>query len=114
MSKPVWLTFFALVLISNAVRFVHLDSDFPRGLTTSRALYTDEGLYLANAVRLSEGERWYIPGELNPIINLPVGPALEAVVFRLFGRSLVIARSVIAAMSLVLIVAAFALTMRYG
>src|SRR5437764_1043271 len=114
MSRRAWLILLVLLLALNAVRFVHLDSDFPPGLTSSRALYTDEGLYFANAVTISEGRPWYIPGELNSIINLPVAPVLQAAVFRIFGASLASARSLIAAMSIVLIAATFALTTRYA
>jgi 4-amino-4-deoxy-L-arabinose transferase-like glycosyltransferase len=104
----------ALLIVANVVRFVHLDADFPPGLTTSRALYTDEGLYSANAVNVAAGRPWYIPGELNAMINLPVVPVLQAGVFRLFGHSLIVARSLVAAMSLVLIGAAFMLTVRHS
>jgi 4-amino-4-deoxy-L-arabinose transferase-like glycosyltransferase len=109
-----WLVLAALLLVANVVRFVHLDADFPPGLTTSRALYTDEGLYSANAVNLSAGRSWYIPGELNAMINLPVVPVLQAGVFRLFGHSLIVARSLVAAISIILIGAAFLLTVRHS
>jgi hypothetical protein len=113
-SKKASLTFFALLLLANAARFVHLDADFPPGVTTSRALYTDEGVYCANAVSLGAGRSWYAAGELNTIINLPVAPILQAAVFRMFGTSLIAARSLVAATSIVLIASAFALTLRYA
>jgi hypothetical protein len=103
-----------VLALLGAVRFVHLDADFPPGITTSRALYTDEGLYSVNAVRLSAGRLWYAPGELNTGINLPIAFALQAGAFKIFGRSLTVARGVIAASTVVLIAAAFALTLGYA
>ena len=112
-ARPLKIFLIVLVLLGT-VRFVHLDADFPAGITTSRALYTDEGLYSVNAVRLSTGRHWYAPGELNTGINLPIASALEAGAFRIFGRSLTVARGVIAASTIVLIAAAFALTLGYA
>jgi hypothetical protein len=112
-ARPLTVFLIVLALLS-AVRFVHLDADFPPGITTSRALYTDEGLYSLNAVRLSAGRVWYAPGELNTGINLPIAFALQAGAFRIFGRSLTVARGVIAASTVVLIAAAFALTLGYA
>jgi hypothetical protein len=112
-ARPLKIFLIVLALLS-AVRFVHLDADFPPGITTSRALYTDEGLYSVNAVRLSAGRVWYAPGELNTGINLPVAVALQAGAFRIFGRSLTVARGVIAASAIVLIAAAFVLTLGYA
>src|SRR5712672_2905345 len=114
MSKIAAWTFVALLLFVNVLRFVHLDADFPRGVTTSRALYTDEGLYSINGLNLAVGRPWYTPGELNAIINLPVVPLLQAAVFRMFGPTLIVARSLVGAATLVLIGAAFALTRRYA
>src|SRR5262249_58950781 len=104
-----WVTFLALLVVVNAIRFVHLDSDFPPGLTTSRALYTDEGLYSADAISVSAGRSWVVPGELNTIVNLPVAPILDAGLFRMLGHSLVVARSLVAATTILLIGAVFAL-----
>src|SRR5215472_10011067 len=100
-SLSAWVTFFVLMIVVNGLRFVHLDADFPPGVTTSRALYTDEGLYSLNAIRASTGRSWYVPGELNTSINLPVGPILQLGVFRISGRSLIVARSLVAASAIV-------------
>ena len=89
---------------------MRLDADFPRGVTTSRTLYTDEGMYSVNGARIGTGQSWYIPREMNVIIDLPIVPVLQAGVFRIFGPGLVAARALVAVMSLVLIGAAVALT----
>src|SRR5215471_10663739 len=109
-----WVPFFVLMVVVNGLRFVHLDADFPPGITTSRALYTDEGLYSFNAIRVSAGRSWYVPGELNTSINLPVAPLLQAGAFRVSGRSLIVARSLVAVSAIVLIAVTFALTLRFS
>ena len=109
-SARAWLLLLALVAAVNVMRFVRLDADFPAGVTTSRTLYTDEGMYSANGARIGTGQSWYIPREMNIIIDLPVVPILQGEVFRIFGPSLVAARGLVAVMSLVLIGAAVALT----
>src|SRR5262245_2020307 len=113
-SLSAWVTFFVLMVVANGLRFVHLDADFPAGVTTSRALYTDEGLYSFNPIRMSSGRSWYVPGELNTSINLPVASLLQVGAFRVSGRSLIVARSLVAASAIVLIAVTFALTLRYA
>jgi 4-amino-4-deoxy-L-arabinose transferase-like glycosyltransferase len=110
----VWVPFLVLLVVINGLRFVHLDADFPPGITTSRALYTDEGLYSFNAIRLSAGQSWYVPGELNTSINLPVASILQVSAFRVSGHSLIVARSLVAASAILLIAVSFALTLRYA
>ena len=109
-SARAWLLLLALLAAVNVMRFVRLDADFPPGVTTSRTLYTDEGIYSANGARIGTGQSWYIPREMNVIIDLPVVPALQGVAFRIFGPSLVAARGLVAVMSLVLIGAAVGVT----
>jgi hypothetical protein len=108
----VWLAALLLILTFNGLKFVRLAADFPPGLTTSRALYTDEGWYSFNAASRSTGGGWYTPGELNTIVNLPVGPLLQRGVFELLGVSLPTARGLVAATSLLLILSAFFLAQR--
>src|SRR5262249_20338928 len=117
MRRRSWSTcvlVFVLLVGINGLRFVHLDADFPLGVTTSRALYTDEGLYSFNAVRMSAGRSWYVPGELNAGINLPVAPILQVGAFRVSGHSLIVARSLVAASAILLIAVSVALTLRYA
>ena len=113
MSRRAWLAVAAVVILANAAKFVYLDADFPRGLTTSRALYTDEGWYSMNAVNAATGKPWYSAGEWNTAINLPVGPLLQTGVFHIFGTSLASARGLVAAASVLLVGAAFGLGRLY-
>lgn len=87
-------TIFILVLLSLCVslRFLHLDADFPLGISWSGDLYTDEGWYANAAVRETVSGKWYLPGDFNPAVNLPVGQMLQRAAFGAFGLSLVSAR----------------------
>src|SRR5262245_18809374 len=90
-------------LTLNLVRFVSLEADFPAGLTTSRALYTDEGWYSMNAVAIARGQPWYTPGELNTMVSLPVVPLLQSAAFHFLGPGLVAARALAGVAAVVLV-----------
>jgi 4-amino-4-deoxy-L-arabinose transferase-like glycosyltransferase len=55
--------------------------------------YTDEGWYGDAAIRHFQLGHWYVPGDFNPAVALPVWPILEAILFESTGVSLVAARS---------------------
>lgn len=77
-----------------ALHFVHLAADFPnfsRWMDWSK--YTDEGWYGDAAIRFFELGHWYVPGDFNPAVALPVWPLLEAALFRFTGVSLVAERA---------------------
>ena len=42
-----------IILFFVLLRFINLDADFPQGITTSAALYTDEGWYSNAAIIIS-------------------------------------------------------------
>ena len=75
-----------------ALRFFHLDADFPLGKDWSGDLYTDEGWYANAAVREVISGRWYLPGDFNPAVNLPMGQLLQRAAFGVFGLGLISAR----------------------
>ncbi len=76
-----------------ALHFVHLAADFPNhSAWMDWSKYTDEGWYGDAAIRHFQLGHWYVPGDFNPAVALPVWPLLEAVFFRLAGVSLVTAR----------------------
>ena len=83
-----------LVLVSLliALRFFHLDADFPLGISWSGDLYTDEGWYANAAVRDVITGNWYLPGDFNPAIDSPVGQLLQRAAFGVFGLGLIPAR----------------------
>ncbi|MGB8260924.1 MAG: glycosyltransferase family 39 protein [Terracidiphilus sp.] len=69
---------------------LHLGADFPNHTlwTSDWAKYTDEGWYGNAAVRAHLFGHWYLPGDFNPAVALPVLPFLEWVLFFFTGVSL--------------------------
>ena len=83
-----------LCVVFAAVRFIDLEADFPIQVSSSGAMYTDEGLYAHNALALHLTGQWYIPGEYNTAINYPVYSLMQVVAFKLFGPSLATLRAI--------------------
>src|ERR1700710_1588577 len=83
------LVFVSLLI---ALRFFHLDADFPLGISWSGDLYTDEGWYANAAIRDIVSGEWYLPGDFNPAVTLPVGQLLQRAAFGVFGLGLIPAR----------------------
>lgn len=81
-----------VILLAVVSRFVNLEADFPPGLNWSADLYTDEGWYSGNAIAWALTGNWYVEGDFNSMINLPVFPLIQMASFRLLGVSLFSAR----------------------
>ena len=86
-----WL---AAVVGFAALHAVHLDADFPNHSPwlADWAKYTDEGWYGNAAVRAHLFGNWYMAGDFNPAVAMPVWPFLEWVLFFFTGVSLAAAR----------------------
>lgn len=78
------------------LHFPHLLGDFPNHSPwmADYAKYTDEGWYANAAIRWHLTGHWFLRGDFNPAVALPVWPALLAVVFHFTGVSLAAARTV--------------------
>lgn len=93
------LVLLILALILLALHFVHLRADFPSSIDIlgennwSGDEFTDEGLHGAAATSYALGRGWYVKGDLNASIPLPVLSLMEYPVFKLFGVSLITARA---------------------
>ncbi len=74
------------------LRFVHINADFPSGITTSGTLYTDEGWYANSAIRDYLTGHWYLAGDINTAVTQPGGQVLYRLAFAVFGLSLTSAR----------------------
>lgn len=88
----------ALLLVVAAVflgfHALHLNADFPNHSPwMDWAKYTDEGWYGNGAIRHFQRGQWYVAGDFNPAIALPVWPLLEAALFRFTGVNLTAARA---------------------
>jgi 4-amino-4-deoxy-L-arabinose transferase-like glycosyltransferase len=83
----------AVVAALLAVHFLHPGADFPNfSPWMDYAKYTDEGWYGNAAVAHFVCGHWYVPGDFNPAVALPVLPILEWLLFHFTGVSLVAAR----------------------
>ena len=83
-----WLTILSLAAAMLVfLRFLHLDADFPLGINWSADVYTDEGLYSNAATRHVVSGEWYLAGDLNAAINMPLGQLLHRMAFSIFGLS---------------------------
>ena len=84
----------ALAVLFFALHFVHLSADFPNHSPwMDWSKYTDEGWYGDAAIRQVQLGHWYVRGDFNPAVALPVWPAIEYLLFRFTGVSLVAARA---------------------
>lgn len=97
------------------LRFVNLGADFPSGITWSGSLYSDEGFYSNGAVRHYLFGQWYLEGDFNPAVNMPVGQLLHRLTFSVLGLGLSSARITYTAFSIgMAVLAAFLVRQRFG
>ncbi len=76
----------------------HLRADFPNNSPwMDYSKYTDEGWYGKAAIEHYVLGSWYVHGDFNPSVALPILPALELAIFHFTGVSLVAARLLILA-----------------
>ncbi len=97
-ATSVWAWVRRLLLLSSvalyALHFVHLRADFPHDSPWNDwAKYTDEGWYGDAAIRHFVLGHWYLAGDFNPAVAMPVWPLLVAAVFAVTGVSLAAARA---------------------
>jgi 4-amino-4-deoxy-L-arabinose transferase-like glycosyltransferase len=108
----------ALLLVAAiffALHFVHLKADFPNySPWMDWAKYTDEGWYGDAAIRHYQLGQWNVPGDFNPAAALPVWPALELVLFRFTGVSVVAARALSVTVFGLILVCAYWLIRRWA
>jgi hypothetical protein len=97
MPRPIRFSLYGLWLAAIAALFglhaVHLLADFPNNSPwMDYSKYTDEGWYGKAAIEHYVLGSWYVHGDFNPSVALPVLPALELALFHFTGVSLVAAR----------------------
>jgi len=97
-----------------ALHAVHLSADFPNHSPwMDWAKYTDEGWYGDGAIRHFQRGHWYVPGDFNPAVALPIWPLLEAVLFRFTGVNLAAARALTVAIFAGILFASYFLVRRW-
>jgi len=74
--------------------------------------YTDEGWYGDAAIRQLQRGQWYVRGDFNPAVALPVWPLLEFAVFSATGVSLIAARALSVSVFVGIVIAAYVLVRR--
>jgi 4-amino-4-deoxy-L-arabinose transferase-like glycosyltransferase len=93
-ARRVEAAMLAIAAVFFALHFVHLKADFPNHSPWSDwSKYTDEGWYGDAAIRHYQLGHWYVPGDFNPAVALPVWPAIELALFRFTGVSLTASRA---------------------
>lgn len=91
--KSLMLVPWILMISFTFARLVMLNADFPAEIGNwSSDLYTDEGWYSNSAARKIITGNWILPGDFNPIINMPIFQVTQFIVFKVFGLGLVQAR----------------------
>ena len=91
-----WLVLIGVLALIHAV---NLRADFPNHSPWifDWAKYTDEGWYGNAAVRSHLFGNWYLPGDFNPAVAIPVWPFLEWVLFFFTGVTIEAARGLVVA-----------------
>lgn len=94
-ARILYALWIACLLALFGLHFAHLLADFPNNSPwMDYSKYTDEGWYASAAVRYWLTGHWFLRGDFNPAVALPVWPLLLGVVFRFTGVSLPAARIV--------------------
>ncbi len=110
-----WLgAMYALSAAFLLLRFAALEADFPRGITASRALFTDEGWYAGAAIQQTLTGSPHVEGGFNTAPLLPVWPLLLWPVWAITGMSFASARALHALLVVGLIAATGRLAWRRG
>jgi hypothetical protein len=95
---------------------LHLGADFPNHSPWIRdwAKYTDEGWYGNAAIRAHLFNNWYVAGDFNPAVALPVWPFLEWLLFFFTGVSAEAARGLAGALFFANLALGYLLVRRTG
>jgi len=93
-ARLVYALWTLAILALFALHFPHLLADFPNHSPwMDYSKYTDEGWYANAAIRYHLTGHWYLHGDFNPAVALPVWPLLVAGLFHFTGISLAAARA---------------------
>ena len=112
MNKTRWVyaLWIAAIACVYLLHFPHIRADFPNHSPwMDESKYTDEGWYANAAMRHFVNGHWYLRGDFNPAVALPVWPLLLAGVFHFTGVSLAAARITVLAILGVNLLLVFAL-----
>lgn len=102
-----------MIFAAIAFRFIHIEADFPQGITWSGVLYTDEGWYSNGATSYVLTGNWYIEGDFNPAINLPIFQLIQSVIFNITGVNLSSARITVIVFSIFIILGIYIVVRKF-
>lgn len=96
--RAVYFLWILGIIALYSVHLIHLSADFPNySPWMDYSKYTDEGWYGNAAIRHFNQGSWYLHGDFNPAVALPIWPALLTCVFHFTGVNLVAARILVLA-----------------
>jgi len=106
----------SIIFVLSISKFLYLNADFPNWSLwmIDQAKFTDEGWWANAAVMHALTGHWYVAGDYNPAVALPVWPILLGVVFHFTGASVVAARALNVALSIATLGIIFVLVRRYS
>jgi hypothetical protein len=110
------LTIWAVAGALSLLKFFYLSADFPNysPWMIDQAKFTDEGWWANAAVMHALTGNWYVAGDYNPAVALPVWPALLGMLFHFTGVSVLAARALNVALSIATLAIVYALVRRYS
>lgn len=97
LKRGAFILWLLLIAAFTVLYALHLRADFPNHSpwTSDWAKYTDEGWYGNAAIRAHLFGHWYVPGDFNPAVAVPVLPALEWILFSFSGVTIQAARALV-------------------
>ncbi|MFB5649514.1 ArnT family glycosyltransferase [Leptospira wolffii] len=93
-SKNIWLKLITYTtriatLFFVLLRFYNVSLDFPYYITITGAPLTDEGWYFSGVINKLTWGQWYLPGDFNPIVSLPLNNFIAYPILNLFDHPLI-------------------------
>lgn len=79
----------AATFIFAILRFHDVSLDFPYYITKTGAPLTDEGWYFSGAINKLTWREWYLPGDFNPIVSLPLNNFIAYPILNFFPHPLI-------------------------
>jgi len=116
--KRRWLRIgiWAAVAALSVVKFCYLSADFPNESPwmMDQAKFTDEGWWANAAVMHAISGHWFVAGDYNPAVALPVWPVLLGILFHFTGVGVLAARALNVAISIATLGVIFLLVRRFS
>ena len=115
-NRSLRVTLWSIVVALSVLKFCYLAADFPNESPwlIDQAKFTDEGWWSNAAVAHALTGHWFVPGDYNPAVALPVWPFLISLLFRFTGVSFIAARALNVAISVATLGVVFLLLRRFA